>query len=452
MTLNTHFWPAVLTNRFNQPFSAAVFSSRFQQPFSPTKAPVMTMTTPKPAHQSHWPLWHQGQPLVNNRTLDQVAAIAGQTPFYVYDRTRISARVAQLRQALPARIKLHYAIKANPMPAVVQLLAGLVDGLDVASQGELRIALATATPAEEISFAGPGKGKQEILAAVAAGIVVNVESRLQIMHLGDAAKQLGLPARVALRVNPAFELKASGMKMTGGAKPFGIDSEQIPAALALCRQQGMEPEGLHLFTGSQNLKPEAICEAHTGVLRLAAELIRDNQLRLRFINIGGGLGIPYFPGEQALDLESIAANLQHELEQIESLIATTDIVMELGRYLVGEAGLYVCRVIDKKQSRGTTYLVTDGGLHHHLSNSGNFGQVIRKNYPVDACPASLTEETEPVTIVGPLCTPLDILADNMELPRCELGDLIVVRQSGAYGSSASPQGFLSHPPVVELLL
>lgn len=410
------------------------------------------MTTDKPMHHSHWPHWHQGQPLVNDRTLDQIAAIAGQTPFYVYDRTRIIERVAQLRQALPTRIRLHYAIKANPMPAVVHLLAGLVDGLDVASQGELKIALATATPAEEISFAGPGKGKQEILAAVAAGILVNVESLLQISQVADAATQLRLRARVALRVNPAFELKASGMKMTGGAKPFGIDSEQIPAAIALCRQLGIEPEGLHLFTGSQNLKPEAICEAHSGVLRLAAELIRENQLQLRFINIGGGLGIPYFPGDKPLELEPIAANLQQELAQLEPLIAATEIVMELGRYLVGEAGLYVCRVIDKKVSRGTSYLVTDGGLHHHLSNSGNFGQVIRKNYPVDACPASLTGEKELVTIVGPLCTPLDIVAERMELPRCELGDLIVVRQSGAYGPSASPQGFLSHPPVVELLL
>ncbi len=410
------------------------------------------MTTTQPTHHSQWPDWHQGQPRVNNLTLDQVAAIAGQTPFYVYDRTRIIKRVAQLRQALPECIKLHYAIKANPLPAVVNLLAGLVDGLDVASQRELHIALATATPPQQISFAGPGKGKHEILAAVAAGIVVNVESMLQILQVGDAAKQLDLPARVALRVNPAFELKASGMKMTGGAKPFGIDSEQIPAAVALCRQQGLEPEGLHLFTGSQNLKPEAICEAHSGVLRLAAELITANQLQLRFINIGGGLGIPYFPGEKPLELESIATNLQQELERIQPLIATTEIVMELGRYLVGEAGLYVCRVIDKKQSRGTTYLVTDGGLHHHLSNSGNFGQVIRKNYPIEACPASRTETTERVTVVGPLCTPLDIVADKMELPHCELGDLIVVRQSGAYGPSASPQGFLSHPAVVELLL
>ncbi|MEH6648938.1 MAG: pyridoxal-dependent decarboxylase, exosortase A system-associated [Motiliproteus sp.] len=437
-----------------------------------TTAPTITVPTiteptaktakQKPQHHSIWPNRSDdpdNQPLVNGHRLSEVAAIAGQTPFYVYDRTLIIDRVQQLRQALPKQIKLHYAIKANPMPSVVNLLAGLVDGLDVASHGELVTALATGTEPKEISFAGPGKGVSEIIASVAAGIVINAESMQQISQAADAARQLGLPARIALRVNPAFELKSSGMKMTGGAKPFGIDSEQIGEAVALCRTNGIEPEGLHLFTGSQNLNPLAICEAHTQVLQLAAELIESFQLMLRFINIGGGLGIAYFPGEKPLQLKSIATNLQQQLQPIKALAPNTEIVMELGRYLVGEAGLYVCKVIDKKVSRGTTYLVADGGLHHHLSNSGNFGQVIRKNYPVEACLVEAVQNSttavdliETVTVVGPLCTPLDTVADKVELPRCQVGDLIVVRQSGAYGLSASPQGFLSHPLPAELLL
>lgn len=410
------------------------------------------MNASKPRHHSTWNQRRDGAPLVNGHTLAQVQAIAGQTPYYAYDRSRIDEQVATLREALPTDIKLHYAIKANPMPAVVQHLATLMDGLDVASQRELRVALATGTDAAEISFAGPGKSAAEIEAAVAAGIVVNCESLQQVEQTADSANRMGLGARLALRVNPAFELKASGMKMTGGAKPFGIDTEQLGDAIELARSKGIEPEGLHLFTGSQNLKPEAICEAHSGVMKLASELIQQHQLQLRFVNIGGGLGIPYFPGEHPLELDSVAANLQTELTAFQSVAPQTEIVMELGRYLVGEAGLYVCQVIDKKVSRGTTYLVTDGGLHHHLSNSGNFGQVIRKNYPVEAVPANPTGESELVTVVGPLCTPLDIVADKVELPCCEVGDLIVVRQSGAYGFSASPQGFLSHPEVVEVLL
>ncbi|WP_421862655.1 pyridoxal-dependent decarboxylase, exosortase A system-associated [Motiliproteus sp.] len=410
------------------------------------------MTSSKPSHHSTWNQRRNGAPLVNGHSLQQVAAIAGQTPYYAYDRSRINETVANLRAALPDAIKLHYAIKANPMPAVVNHLAGLMDGLDVASQRELRVALATGTEPAEISFAGPGKSPEEISASVAAGIVVNCESMQQIRQTADAATRLGQQARLALRVNPAFELKASGMKMTGGAKPFGIDTEQLTEAIALARENGIEPEGLHLFTGSQNLKPEAICEAHSGVMQLAAELIEQHQLALRFVNIGGGLGIPYFPGEKPLELASVADNLRTELASFQAIAPDTEIVMELGRYLVGEAGLYVCQVIDKKVSRGTTYLVTNGGLHHHLSNSGNFGQVIRKNYPVEAIPANPSGETELVTVVGPLCTPLDIVADKVELPRCEVGDLILVRQSGAYGFSASPQGFLSHPEVVEVFL
>ena len=414
------------------------------------------MNSNKAIHHSSWPNRSEQGPLVNGHNLHQVAAIAGQTPYYVYDRQLITERVEQLRQALPNEIQLHYAIKANPMPAVVQHLAALVDGLDIASQGELRVALASGIEPAEISFAGPGKTHAEIDAAVAAGIVVNCESLRQIEQTADAAKRLGVTARLAIRVNPAFELKASGMKMTGGAKPFGIDSEQLGQAIELARQLGVEPEGLHLFTGSQNLKADALCEAHSGVMKLAAELIEQHQLQLRFVNIGGGLGIPYFPGEQPLDLAPVSANLEAELHAFSKVAAETNIVMELGRYLVGEAGLYVCRVIDKKVSRGTSYLITDGGLHHHLSNSGNFGQVIRKNYPVEALTTAPehteTKQTELVSVVGPLCTPLDIVADKVELPHCEVGDLIVVRQSGAYGFSASPQRFLGHPEVIELLL
>jgi len=405
-----------------------------------------------PIHHSQWHEYDGGQMRVAGKTLHQVAAIAGNTPFYVYDRAAIFQRVAQLRAALPPALQLHYAIKANPMPAVVNLLAGLVDGLDVASHRELLVALATGVAAAEISFAGPGKSPLEIKAAVASGITLIAESISQIEQVATAAEQLGIAPRLALRVNPAFELKASGMKMTGGAKPFGIDSEQLPQAVARCRQLGLEPEGLHLFTGSQNLSAEAICEAHSGVVQLALELVDTLNLDLRFINIGGGLGIPYFPGERPLALASIGDNLDSLLARVARATEGTAVVMEMGRYLVGEAGLYVCRILEKKVSRGVTYLVTDGGLHHHLSNSGNFGQVIRKNYPVELASQGDKHSEEQVTVVGPLCTPLDIVADKVRLPSAEPGDLIVVRQSGAYGLSASPLGFLSHPEPKELLL
>ena len=389
---------------------------------------------------------------VDGLSISRLAARVGGTPFYAYDRGLLSRRAEALRAALPASVKLHYAMKANPMPALVCHMAGLVDGIDVASGGELKVALDAGADPREISFAGPGKSVGELRQAVAAGILVNVESFREIGELATIARELGLPARVALRVNPDFELKSSGMKMGGGPKQFGIDAEQVPEALAEIGRLGLAFEGFHLFAGSQNLKAEAIVEAQQKSVAAARRFMAHAPAPVRFLNLGGGFGIPYFPGEQQLDLAPIGVNLAQLAEDIRRDMPEASIVIELGRYLVGEAGIYVTRIVDRKVSRGQVFLVTDGGLNHHLSASGNFGQVIRKNYPVAIGNRMDSIEKEIVSIVGPLCTPLDLLADRMELPKAGPGDLVVVFQSGAYGASASPQAFLGHPSVVEVLV
>ncbi len=389
---------------------------------------------------------------VGGAPLSRLAARVGQTPFYAYDRTLLRDRVAILRQALPPAIKLHYAMKANPMPALVAFMAGLVDGIDVASAGELKVALDGGADPREVSFAGPGKRDMELRQAVAAGVLVNIESAREIAPLAAASAELGLPARVAVRVNPDFELKGSGMKMGGGPKQFGVDVEQVPALLAAIGDAGLAFEGFHLFAGSQNLKAESICEAQQKSYALALRLAEHAPQPVRFLNLGGGFGIPYFPGEQRLALAPIGDNLAALCERAATDLPHASLVIELGRYLVGEAGVYVCRVLDRKVSRGHVFLVTDGGLHHHLSASGNFGQVVRKNYPV-ALANRMDAPREPsVSVVGPLCTPLDLLADRMSLPDGAEGDLVVVFQSGAYGASASPQNFLGHPACVEVLV
>ena len=413
------------------------------------------MTEPRPA-PTHTPMSQfrsaGGELLVNAQPISRIAARVGHTPFYVYDRSLLDARVAQLRAALPAAVKLHYAMKANPMPALVCHMARLVDGIDVASAGELLVALDAGADPQEVSFAGPGKTEAELHQAVAAGILVNVESFREVPILAAAQQALGLPARVAVRVNPDFELKSSGMKMGGGPKQFGVDAEQVPELLAAIGRAGLAFEGFHLFAGSQNLKPESIVEAQQKSFALACRLAEHAPSPVRFLNLGGGFGIPYFPGEQPLDLAPIGANLADIVEQAKTALPQAEIVIELGRYFVGEAGLYVARVLDKKVSRGLTYLVTDGGLHHHLSASGNFGQVIRKNYPAAIANRMDRCEMETVSVVGPLCTPLDLLADRMSLPAAEPGDLVAIYQSGAYGATASPQRFLGHPGVVEVLV
>nr|WP_260295943.1 pyridoxal-dependent decarboxylase, exosortase A system-associated [Sedimenticola hydrogenitrophicus] len=389
---------------------------------------------------------------IGGMPLSRLAARVGQTPFYAYDRQVISRRVAELRSTLPDDIHLHYAIKANSMPVVVQHLSGLTDGLDVASLGEMKIALDTGIPAEKISFAGPGKNDTELSAAIAAGVIINMESEGEMERIARLSDKLGITPNVAVRINPDFELKTSGMKMSGGPKPFGIDAERVPRVLGRIGELNLNFKGFHIFSGSQNLRPEALIEAQTKTFELASRMAEHAPSPISWLNIGGGFGIPYFPGEQPLDLEPVAGNLEQLLERYRPEMPNVEIVIELGRYLVGEAGIYVCSVIDIKRSRDEVFVVTNGGLHHHLAASGNFGQVIRKNYPVCLGNRVEDENLACVNIVGPLCTPLDILAHRMELPVIAIGDLIVVYQSGAYGLRASPQDFLSHPATIEVLV
>ncbi|MBI2380584.1 MAG: pyridoxal-dependent decarboxylase, exosortase A system-associated [Gammaproteobacteria bacterium] len=394
-----------------------------------------------------------GELLVGGIPLRRLAARVGQTPFYAYDRRLLSERVRHLRASLPEGIQLHFAMKANPMPAVVQHLAPLVDGLDVASLKELRVALDTGTDPAHISFAGPGKGEVEIRAAVAAGITLNIESERELPLLAKASAELGVPARVAVRVNPDFELKGAGMKMGGGSQQFGIDAERVPEILARIGELNLDFQGFHIFTGSQNLRSEAITTAHDAIFALAYRLAEHAPQALSHLNIGGGFGVPYFPGDKPLDLAPIAANLaRHQAEASERLGGQCALVIELGRYLVAESGIYVCEILDRKLSRGEVLLISNGGLHHHLSAAGLFGQIIRKNYPVAIGTKMGSADIETASVVGPLCTPLDLLANKMELARAEAGDLVVVYQSGAYGMSASPKDFLSHNYPVEVLV
>jgi diaminopimelate decarboxylase len=404
-------------------------------------------------HASH-PFFavEDGHLVIGGRRASDIAAEFGSTPLYVYDRAAIAARIAALREILPQQVELHFAIKANPLPEVVRFVAPLVDGLDVASGRELALAITTNTPRHEISFAGPGKRAAELEAAAAAGITINAESTRELSILAELAAGLPNKPRVALRVNPDFELKTSGMKMSGGPKQFGIDAEQVPGVLRAMHSMPLDFAGFHIFSGSQNLRADAIIESQRNALELAVRLAADAPQPVRMLNIGGGFGIPYFPGEEPLDIKPIGRHLADLALEASRSLPQAKLVIELGRYIVGEAGVYLCRVIERKVSRGQVFLIVDGGLHHHLAASGNFGQVIRKNYPVVVANRVHGEPREVASVVGPLCTPLDLLADRMDLARADAGDLICVLQSGAYGRTASPIDFLSHPPPGELLV
>jgi diaminopimelate decarboxylase len=397
-----------------------------------------------------WARGSDGEFIVAGKPLSTVVAGIGATPCYIYDRGRLNGHVQRLRTQMPERVLLHYAVKANPMPALVCQMAGLVDGLDVASAGEMRVALDSGMAAAQVSFAGPGKSDAELCQAHAAGILINLESFREIDVLATASESTGYATRVAIRVNLPFELKASGMKMSGGAKPFGIDAERVPEMLERIRSRGLDFEGFHLYAGSQNLNAEAIIEAQSRCYELALGWADQCPRPPRLLNLGGGFGIPYTLRDAALDVNAVIDNLGRLESRAHTDLPSARLAIELGRYLVGEAGIYVARILDRKISHDQVFLVVDGGMHHHLAASGNLGQVMRRNYPVAINRHTVGHEIASVT--GPLCTPLDLLADRAELDIAEVGDLVVVFQSGAYGRSASPRGFLSHPDVIEALV
>jgi diaminopimelate decarboxylase len=394
-----------------------------------------------------------GRLTVGGVPVDRLAERVGGTPFFAYDRALLSARVAHLRATLPAGIELSYAIKANPMPAVVQHLSGLVDALDVASALELRTALDTPLPAERVSFAGPGKTDAELTQAVAAGATIELESETEAERVVAIGSRLGVRPRVAVRVNPDFEVKGSGMRMGGGAQQFGVDAERVPSLVKELASREVEFLGFHVFAGSQNLRAEILCEAQRKTVDLAIRLAAAAPAPVRYLNVGGGFGIPYFPKDEPLDLAAIGDNLAGLLDgAIRPNLPEARVVVELGRYIVGECGVYVTRIIDRKESRGKTFLVVDGGLHHQLAASGNFGQVIRRNYPLAVANRMDDDTTETASVVGCLCTPLDLLGDNVQVPPAGVGDLVVLFQAGAYGLTASPTAFLGHPAPAEVLV
>jgi diaminopimelate decarboxylase len=400
-----------------------------------------------------WPRSPDGQLCVGGVPVRRLAQRAGSTPFFAYDRRRVTDRVAAVRAALPAGVHLSYAVKANPMPALLGHLGSLVDGFDVASGIELRHALDTGVPPDRVSFAGPGKSDAELRQAVAAGVTVELESETELVRLRAAAREVGAPARVALRVNPDFAVRGAGMRLGGGPQQFGIDAERVPAVLATLTGDDVEFQGFHVFAGSQNLRAESLIEAQARTVELVLELAAAAPGPVRSVNLGGGFGIAYTPKDTPLDLAAVGERLAQVLEsRLRPTLPDARVVIELGRYLVGEAGVYLTRVVDRKVSRGRSYLVVDGGLHHQLAASGNFGQAIRRNYPIALAERPDDPDTERVTVVGCLCTPLDLLGDDVELPVAQPGDLVALFQAGAYGFTASPTAFLGHPTPVELLV
>ena len=380
-----------------------------------------------------------------------------ETPFFVYSREAIDKKWDRLRRALPREFSILYSVKANPNQTILRHFLSKGAGLEIASSGEFCQALSAGCPPRKILFAGPGKTEAELELVLKQHIgEIHIESVLEARRIGDLCRRLGVGTKAAIRVNPGGEAEGGAMRMGGRATPFGTDEESLDEILDLVLSTaGIEFTGIHLFTGTQILDYQVLLTQYRKGVEIALEVARRLNRPLQTVDFGGGLGIPYFSHEQELDMESAREGLESLMKGVRSepLFSGTRFFVEPGRYLVGEAGIYVTSVNDVKISRGKKFVIVDGGMNHHLAASGNLGQTIKRNYPVAILnKLQHIEEAsrETVDVVGPLCTPLDVLARSVELPRVEVGDLVGVLQSGAYARSASPLGFLSHPAPPEV--
>lgn len=376
------------------------------------------------------------------------------TPLFIYDRGVLDAKWNQLRSALPARFSISYSVKANPNRSFLEYFLEKGAGLEIASAGEFHQALAAGCAPGNIVFAGPGKTETELELVLSHGIgEIHVESPREAERVISISRRLGKRAHVAVRVNPASEVQGGAMRMGGKPAPFGVDEESIDTVLdPLLASDAVEICGLHLYIGTQILDHAILVSQYAHGLEVARRVAKKIGHPIATLDFGGGLGIPYFSNEHELDTIVLRAGLAELFAPLEKdpNFAGTKFMVEPGRYLVGEAGVYVASVVDVKVSRGKKFLICDGGMHHHLAASGNLGQTIKRNYPVAILNKLNRTAAGAVEVAGPLCTPLDVLARNVELPEAEVGDLIGVFQSGAYARAASPLGFLSHvtPPEV----
>ena len=386
-------------------------------------------------------------------TISELASAYG-TPLFIYDRAAIDRQLERLRSALPGGFEIFYSVKANPNVAVLRHFLQADCGLEIASAGEFEQARAAGCPAERLIFAGPGKTQAELELVVTAGIgEIHAESDTELGRIKEICDRIDVSANVALRINPAAGAAGGAIRMGGAATPFGVDEEQLEPLLdRVVADERLEFSGIHLFAGTQILDHEVLLAQYRQGLDIARRVSARTETPIPAVDFGGGLGVPYFPGERALDLGALEAGLGELMADLSSddAFAGTRFVLEPGRFLVGEAGIYLTQVTDIKISRDKKFLITDGGMHHHLAASGNLGATIKRNFPIAVAERLDVGERETVDVVGPLCTPLDTIGRDVSLPPAQIGDLLAIFQSGAYARAASPLGFLSHPSPPEV--
>ena len=393
-----------------------------------------------------------GQLLIGGTPAEALVAEAGGTPLFVYDNNIVGAQIARFKGAMADGIALHYSVTANPYEPLLEFLGRYVDGFRIVSLGELKRLQHARLTGIPMNFAGPGKLDAELEAAVSAGATISVESEGEAARAIRAAEKVGIQPRISVRVTPPFSIEAGCVTLVPAASPFGVDAERVPALVQGLVEAGVDWRGLHMFAGSQCLDADALAQVHRVTVAHAGEIAETIGVPIPELNLGSGFDIACRPGDAPLDIDRVALALNQTLRTAPSLLATTRVTNELGRWLVGECGVYLTRVLDRTESCGQTFLTTDGGGHHLIGATGSLGERGMANFPIAVANRFGQPPEEDVTVTGCLCTPFDALGDDVSLPRAEVGDLIAVFCAGAYGLSASPQAWESRPLAREMLV
>jgi diaminopimelate decarboxylase len=409
----------------------------------------MKATGPIPPHFS---AGEDGQLLVGGRDAEDIIAEAGDTPMFVYDNNIVGSQIARFRAAMPDGVALYYSVTANPWEELLRFVGRYVDGFRIVSAGELAVLKRAELEGIGIKFAGPGKRESELEAGIAAGATISVESEGEASRAIRAGEKLGIRPNLAVRVNPPFAIEAGRFSPGARPSPFGVDAERVPSLVRGLIEADIDWRGLHIFTGSQCLDARTLIDAHHAIVACAGDIARQVDLPLPELNLGGSFDVPCFAGDLPLDIDQLASALHQTVCNAEQHLATTRFSVELGRWLIGESGVYLTRVIDRTTSGGRTFLTTDGGGHHWLGATGCLLERSRGNYPICVASRFGAEPEEEVTVTGCLATPHDVFGDEVMLPRAEVGDVIAIFCAGAYGLTASPQGWESRPAACELLV
>jgi len=393
-----------------------------------------------------------GQLLIGGIAAEDLVADAGGTPLFVYDNNIVGAQVARFKGAMADGIALHYSVTANPYEPLLEFLGRYVDGFRIVSLGELKRLQTAQLAGIPMNFAGPGKLDAELEAAVKAGATISIESEAEAARTIRAGARVGVQPKISVRVTPPFAIEQGGVSIGARPSPFGVDADRVPGLVAGLNEAGVAWRGLHMFAGAQCLDAEALAEVHRVTVAHAGDIAEAIGAPIPELNLGSGFDVACRPGDEPLDIDKVAISLNQTLCSAPRLLATTRFTIELGRWLVGESGVYLTRVVDRTESCGQTFLTTDGGGHHLIGATGSLGERAAANFPIAVAGRFGVPPTEEVTVTGCLCTPFDVLGDDVSLPRAEEGDLIAVFCAGAYGFSASPQAWESRPLAREMLV